>query len=319
MKRIGVFTSGGDSPGMNACIRAVVRSGTARGLQVFGIRSGYQGLVGGDVVELTGSSVSGIIGRGGTILGTARSAAFLTPEGRRKAFETIERFGLDGLVACGGDGTFQGATVFIEEYGVPMIGTPGTIDNDLYGTDFTIGYDTAINTAVEAIDKIRDTAESHKRTFFVEVMGRHAGFIALDVGIASGAEFIAIPETKTNFEDLCTYIERKSEKGRHIFVIAEGDDYGGAQKFADDFKARYDFDTRVTILGHIQRGGSPTARDRILATRLGTAAVDALIGGDSGKMAGEINGVLHLIPLRETWERKAEIDRSLFELVELLQ
>lgn len=319
MERIGVFTSGGDSPGMNACTRAVVRYGLARGLRVFGIRSGYQGMIQGDVEELTGSSVSNIIGRGGTILGTARSREFHTAEGRREAFRTIERHGIQGIVACGGNGTFQGATEFIEEFGIPVIGTPGTIDNDLYGTDFTIGYDTAINTAVEAIDKIRDTAESHKRTFFIEVMGRHAGFIALDVGIASGAEFVALPEIKTNFEDLCSYMEQQTEKGRHIFVIAEGDDYGGAQKFADDFRERFAFDTRVTILGHIQRGGAPTARDRILATRLGTAAVQALLDGESGKMAGEIKGEVVLTPLRETWEKRASINPALVELVELLK
>ncbi len=217
MKRIGVFTSGGDSPGMNACIRAVVRCGVAKGLQVFGIRSGYQGMISGDVEELTGSSVSGIIGRGGTILGTARSKEFHIAEGRKRAYQTLERFGIEGIVACGGNGTFKGGTEFIDEYGIPIIGTPGTIDNDLYGTDFTIGYDTAINTAVEAIDKIRDTAESHKRTFFVEVMGRHAGFIALDVGIASGAEFVALPETKTNFDDLCHYMQAQTgERSAHL-------------------------------------------------------------------------------------------------------
>ena len=286
---------------------------------MFGIRSGYQGMISGDVEELAGSSVSGIIGRGGTILGTARSMEFLTPEGREKAYHTLERFGIEGIVACGGNGTFKGGTEFIEEYGIPIIGTPGTIDNDLYGTDFTIGYDTAINTAVEAIDKIRDTAESHKRTFFVEVMGRHAGFIALDVGIASGAEFVALPETKTNFNDLCQYMQAQTEKGRHIFVIAEGDDYGNAQKFADDFKAQFDVDTRVTILGHIQRGGSPTARDRILATRLGTAAVQALLDGESSKMAGEIKGDVILTPLRETWEKIAEIDPALVELIDMLK
>lgn len=319
MKRIAVFTSGGDSPGMNANIRAVVRYSLTKGVRVFGIRTGYQGMVGGEVQEMDGASVAGIIGRGGTILGTARSKEFHDPEGRRSAYETIERYGIEGIVACGGDGTFRGASEFIEEFGVPVIGTPGTIDNDLYGTDFTIGYDTAINTAVEAIDKIRDTAESHKRTFFVEVMGRHSGFIALDVGLASGAEFVAVPETATNFEDLCSYMESRHAKDRHIFVIAEGDDYGGAQKFADDFKARFDVDTRVTILGHIQRGGPPTARDRILATRLGAAAVQALLDGESGKMAGEVSGEIVLTPLRDTWEKKAEIDRSLLELIDILK
>jgi len=319
MKRIGVFTSGGDSPGMNANIRAAVRCALARGLEVYGIRHGYQGMVDGDIILMNGSSVSGIIGRGGTILGTARSKDFLTEEGRARAHENLKRHGIDGLVACGGNGTFKGGSIFYDEFGVPMIGTPGTIDNDLYGTDFTIGYDTATNTAMEAVDKIRDTAESHNRTFFVEVMGRHSGFIALDVGIATGAEFIAIPETATNFEALCEYMRKFTKPKRHIFIISEGDEYGNAQKFADDFKKEFDVDTRVTTLGHVQRGGSPTARDRILATRLGVAAVEALIAGETSMMAGEIKGEVVLTPMRETWEKRSEISRALSDLVELLR
>jgi 6-phosphofructokinase 1 len=319
MKRIGVFTSGGDAPGMNACTRAVVRHALARGLEVYGIRHGYQGMVDGDIIPMTGESVSGIIGRGGTILGTARCKAFLTPEGRTTASEQLRRFGIDGLVACGGNGTFEGGTIFFEEYGIPMVGTPGTIDNDLYGTDFTIGYDTAVNTAMQAVDKIRDTAESHNRTFFVEVMGRKAGFIAIDVGIATGAEFIAIPERRTNFDALCKYMEGFPRPKRHIFIISEGDQYGGAMKFAEDFRQRFDIETRVTILGHVQRGGPPSARDRILATRLGSAAVQALIDGERSMMAGEIKGEVVLTPMHHTWELRAEITPSLCDLVELLR
>lgn len=319
MKRIGVFTSGGDSPGMNANIRAVVRYAIAHGLEVYGIRHGYKGMLAGDIIPMNAGSVSGIIGHGGTILGTARSAEFFTPEGRAQAHASIERCGIEGLVACGGNGTFQGGSIFYEEFGVPMVGTPGTIDNDLYGTDFTIGYDTAVNTAMEAVDKLRDTADSHDRTFFVEVMGRHAGFIALDVGIATGAEFIAIPETPTNFDALCAYMERFTQPKRHIFIISEGDEYGNAMKFAEDFKARFSVDTRVTILGHVQRGGSPTVRDRVLATKLGVAAVQALLDGERSVMAGEINNQIALTPMRETWEKRSEISQALFDLVDVLR
>ncbi|MBS1914445.1 MAG: 6-phosphofructokinase [Bacteroidetes bacterium] len=319
MKRIGIFTSGGDAPGMNANVRAGVRYALVKGLEVFGIRHGYQGMIDGEIVPMDGRSVSGIIGRGGTILGTARSKDFLTPEGRRRAFENLQRFGIEGLVACGGNGTFQGGSIFYEEYGIPMIGTPGTIDNDLYGTDFTIGYDTAINTAMRAVDKIRDTAESHDRTFFIEVMGRHAGFIAVDVGVATGAEYVAIPETPTNFEALCAYVEKYDRPKRHIFIISEGDEYGNAMKFAEDFKARFDIDTRVSILGHMQRGGSPTVRDRVLATRLGVAAVQGLLDGEKSMMAGEIDNRIVLTPMRETWEKRSEINRELADLVELLR
>lgn len=319
MKRIGVFTSGGDSPGMNACIRAITRYAISRGMEVYGICHGYQGMLEGIISPLDRDSVSGIIGRGGTILGTARSKEFHEKEGRRKAFDNLQRHGIEGLVACGGDGTFRGGTIFFEEFGIPMVGTPGTIDNDLYGTDYTIGYDTAVNTAMEAVDKIRDTAESHNRTFFVEVMGRHSGFIAVDVGLATGAEFIAIPETPTNFQALCDYMEKFARPKRHIFIISEGDEYGGAMKFAEDFKRRFDADTRVTILGHVQRGGSPTLRDRILATRLGVAAVQALLDGETSVMAGEIRGDIVLTPMRETWEKRSRVQTALADLVELLR
>jgi 6-phosphofructokinase 1 len=319
MKRIGIFTSGGDAPGMNACIRAATRYGIAKGVEMFGIKHGYKGMIDDAIIPLGRASVSGIIGRGGTILGTDRCPEFTTAEGRKQALANLQKHGIEGLVACGGNGTFCGATIFFEEHGLPVIGTPGTIDNDLYGTDFTIGYDTAVNIAMEAVDRLRDTAESHGRTFFVEVMGRHAGFIALDVGTAVGAEYVAVPEVVTSFEDLCQYIEKVDQDRRHIFIISEGDDYGGAFKFAEDFKKRFDVEARVAILGHIQRGGSPTARDRILATRLGAAAVQALLDGKNCMMAGEINGEISLTPMRETWEKKSEIDRGLLELVEVIR
>jgi 6-phosphofructokinase 1 len=319
MKRIGVFTSGGDAPGMNACIRAATRYALGRGLEVFGIRDGYQGMIDDDIAPLSHSSVSGIIGRGGTVLGTARCNHFREAEGRRRAAENLVRHGIDGLVACGGNGTFQGASIFFAEHGIPTVGTPGTIDNDLFGTDYTIGYDTAINTAIEAVDRLRDTAQSHSRTFFVEVMGRDSGFIAVDVGLATGAEFVAIPETPTNFDDLCSYMKGFAGPKRHIFIVAEGDEYGNAQKFCADFRARFDVESRLVVLGHIQRGGNPSARDRILATKLGVAAVDALLDGVSCVMAGEIAGQVALTPMHETWEKRSEISRYLFDLVTLLR
>ncbi len=304
---------------MNACIRAATRYALSRGVEVFGIHHGYRGMITGDIEQLSHHSVSGIIGRGGTILGTARSMEFHTAEGRAQAAASLREHGIDGLVACGGNGTFTGGTIFYEEHGIPMIGTPGTIDNDLYGTDFTIGYDTAVNTAMRAVDKLRDTAESHDRSFFVEVMGRHAGFIAIDVGLSTGAEFIAVPETATNFEALCRYMSAFTEPRRHIFIISEGDEYGDADRFVEDFRARFNADVRMTRLGHIQRGGSPSARDRIIATRLGAAAVDALLDGKSLFMAGEINNQVVLTPMRDTWEKRSEINRSLLDLAELLR
>lgn len=319
MKRIAVFTSGGDAPGMNACVRGVVRYALSKGLEVYGIRHGYRGMISNDIEPMDHHAVSGIIGRGGTVLGTARSPEFHTVEGRNSAAASLKEHGIEGLIGCGGNGTFTGGTIFYEEHGIPMVGTPGTIDNDLYGTDFTIGYDTAVNTAMRAVDKLRDTAESHDRSFFVEVMGRHAGFIAIDVGLSTGAEFVAVPETDTNFAALCAYMESFTQSRRHIFIISEGDEYGDAERFVNDFKARFNVDVRMTRLGHIQRGGAPTARDRILATRLGVAAVDALLAGEVSVMAGEVAGHVSLTPMRETWERKAEIDRSLLDLVELLR
>ncbi|MEW6510785.1 MAG: 6-phosphofructokinase [Bacteroidota bacterium] len=319
MKRIGVYTSGGDAPGMNACVRAVVRSALYNGCEVIGIQHGYEGMIEGNFVDLGARSVSNIIQRGGTILRTARSEKFRTPEGRAQAAEQLAKAGIEGLVAIGGDGTFQGAVCLTEEHGVAVVGVPGTIDNDLYGTDFTIGYDTAVNTAMEAIDKIRDTAASHDRLFYVEVMGRDAGFIALDVGISSGAEFVAIPETRTNVTALREELESfKKYKSSAIIIVAEGEEEGGAFSLAEKIKDAAGYDYRVCVLGHIQRGGSPSARDRILASRLGIAAVDSLLEGKTGVMVGEIHGRIAFTPLKETWAQRKEVDNDLWRLARIL-
>ncbi|MBL0331704.1 MAG: 6-phosphofructokinase [Chlorobiota bacterium] len=319
MKRIGVFTSGGDAPGMNANIRAVVRYGIAKGIEVFAIRRGFEGMIAGNIYPFTETDVSGIIGRGGTVIGTARSQEFMTPEGRQRAFYNLQKHNIEGLVACGGNGTFTGADIFHEEYGIPIVGTPGTIDNDIFGSDYTIGFDTAINTAMRAVDNIRDTVESHDRTFFIEVMGRDSGFIAVEVGTAVGAEFVAVPETTENFAALCKFMEEYQRTKRHIFIISEGDDYGNAQKYADDFKSKFNVDTRVTVLGHIQRGGSPTAKDRILATRLGTAAVQGLLDGKKCHLAGERKGDIVFTPLKETYGTKHILPQHLIDLIEILR
>lgn len=319
MKKIGVFTSGGDAPGMNACVRAVVRSGIYNGCEVVGIQYGYEGMIQGRFVDLQARSVSNIIQRGGTILRTARSEHFRTSEGRAEAAKHLREAGIEGLVAIGGDGTFQGAVKLGEEHGVPIIGVPGTIDNDLYGTDYTIGYDTAVNTAMEAIDKIRDTAASHDRLFYVEVMGRDAGFIALDVGISSGSEHIAIPETHTNIQELKEELESfKQLKSSAIIIVAEGEKEGGAFSLAEKIKDAAGYDYRVCVLGHIQRGGSPTARDRLLASRLGVAAVEALLEGQAGAMVGEIHGRITFTPLAETWANRKTIDKDLWKLATIL-
>lgn len=320
MKRIGVFTSGGDAPGMNAAIRAVVRQAYALGLEVIGIRRGYAGMILGEMVPLGVRDVANILQRGGTVLLTARSQEFLTEEGRAKAAEKLKAAGIEGLVAIGGDGTFRGAMRLLEEHKVPVVGVPGTIDNDLYGTDYTIGFDTAVNTALEAIDRIRDTAASHERVFFIEVMGRSSGFIALDVGLAGGAEVIAVPEEpvdpKTIAEGLMESLRRG--KSSSIVVVAEGAYPGGAAGLLAAIQEHVRVEARVTVLGHIQRGGSPTAKDRILASRLGAAAVEALAGGTSGVMVGEVEGEVELTPLKEAVERKKDINRSLLALSRIL-
>jgi 6-phosphofructokinase 1 len=320
MKKIGVLTSGGDAPGMNACIRAVVRYGVSRGLEVVGIRRGYCGILEEDFQKLDNRSVANIIQRGGTILETTRCEEMKTKEGIRKANEVLQRQGIQGLITIGGDGTFRGATALAEMGDVKVIGIPGTIDNDVYGTDYTIGFDTAVNTALDAIDKIRDTASSLPRLFFIEVMGKSRGFIALEVGIAGGAEDILIPEVETKIEQLCLDIERSFKRGKKasIVIVAEGDEAGGAFSIAQQVWKRLKLEYRICVLGHIQRGGSPTARSRVLASKLGTAAVDALVKGMAGYMVGELKGEIAFTPLRETWEKRKELDSNLLQLVKIL-
>lgn len=319
MKKIAVFTSGGDSPGMNACIRAVVRTAFYRKMEISGVIRGFSGMIDDDFIEMDSRSVSNIIQRGGTILKTARSQEFQTKEGRKKAYDNLVKHGIEGIVCIGGNGTFTGAKIFYEEYGIPSIGAPGTIDNDLYGTDFTIGFDTAINTAVEAIDRIRDTADSHGRVFFIEVMGRHAGYIALAAGIAGGAEVILVPESKNDWQKLSDYFIRdKSKKAFSIVVVAEGDEEGGAYKIVERLRqAIPDFDPRVSILGHIQRGGSPSGYDRVLASRLGNAAVEALLAGETNKMVGLINNNVQLTSYDDAINKTKQLNADLLKLVDV--
>ena len=312
--KIGVLTSGGDSPGMNAAIRAVVRTSLYHNMEVFGIMRGYQGMIDDDIVPMHSRSVANIIQRGGTILKTARSKDFFEPAGRKKAFDNLKKHGIDGLVIIGGDGSFRGAQKFSNEHDIPCIGLPGTIDKDIAGSDFTIGFDTAVNTAVEAIDKIRDTADAHDRLFIIEVMGRDAGYIALHSGIATGAEHILIPETKTDLELVVDSLEEKERRKKlvNMIVVAEGDETGGANEVATIIKNRLPhLDTRVCILGHIQRGGSPTCLDRLIASRLGYAAVDALIEGKHNTMIGIMNNKLHFTPLDKAVKAKQRITQAL--------
>jgi 6-phosphofructokinase 1 len=320
MKKIAVLTSGGDAPGMNACIRAVVRCGISCGLDIVGIRRGYCGILEEDFVKLDSRSVANTIYRGGTFLGTARCEEMKTREGIGKADEILRRADIKGLITIGGDGTFRGAVALAEAGHVKVIGIPGTIDNDIYGTDEAIGFDTAINTALDAIDKIRDTAGALNRLFFVEVMGKSRGFIALEVGIAGGAEDILIPESETNIEELTLDIRRCFKRGKKssIVIVAEGDEAGGAFSIAHQVWERLRLEYRVCVLGHVQRGGCPTAKDRVLASKLGAAAVDALIDGKAGYMVGELKGDIAFTPLRETWEKKKELDRDLLRLIKVL-
>lgn len=321
LKKIAVMTSGGDSPGMNACVRAVVRNAIYRGVEVTGIYRGYEGMIDGDFVEMESHTVSNIIQRGGTILKSARSERFRTKEGRQKAYEQLKFAGIEAFVAIGGDGTFRGATVFEKEFGIQCIGVPGTIDNDLFGTDFTLGFDTAINTAIDAIDKIRDTADSHNRLFFVEVMGRDAGFIALSCAIAGGAEAVVIPETETNIDNLISILEKGwyHKKSSAIVLVAEGDEAGGAYDIAKQVKEKFgEYDTRVAILGHIQRGGNPSVSDRILGSRLGVGAVDALLAGRRNEMIGTTNGKISFTPFAKATKHHQEINKNLLKLVEIL-
>ncbi|MFT7085947.1 MAG: 6-phosphofructokinase 1 [Vicingaceae bacterium] len=321
MKRIAVFTSGGDAPGMNACVRAVVRTALLHNIEVFGIIRAYAGMISGDFIPLDFNSVSNIIQRGGTILKSARCEEFRTVEGREKAAAQLKKFNIDGVIAIGGDGTFTGAQTFYKEHGIPFIGCPGTIDNDLFGTDNTIGYDTALNTVVEAVDKIRDTADAHDRLFFVEVMGRDAGFIALRSGIAVGADSVLIPETETFVDSLIKRLElgRSHHKTSSIIIVAEGDDGGGAYEVARKVKEKYNhYETKVTVLGHIQRGGSPSAADRVLASMLGKAAVEALLEGRKNEMAGVINRKVAFTSFEKAIKHHQKINKDLLHLAESL-
>ncbi len=321
INRIGVMTSGGDSPGMNAAIRAVVRTAIYENLEVYGIYRGYEGMIDGQIEQLFSNSVSNIIQRGGTILKTARSKRFMTTEGRMKAYQNLQDFKIDALVAIGGNGTFTGAAEFDKEYNFPIVGLPGTIDNDLYGTDATIGYDTAINTVVEAADKIRDTANSHDRLFFIEVMGRDVGFIALRSGIACGAEFILVPETTTYIDNLSRLLKHdwRRNKTSGIVIVAEGDDAGGAYEIARKVKEKLpEMDARVTILGHVQRGGSPSAYDRVLASTLGYVAIRGLVEGQRGVMAGIIDKKVEFTPFEKAIKHTKDINLSLLEMSRIL-
>lgn len=320
MRNIALLTSGGDAPGMNAAIRAVVRTGLYHDLNVFGILRGYDGLVQDEMLEMEASSVANIIQRGGTILKTARSEAFRTPEGRARAFENLKKRKIDGLVVIGGDGTFMGADRLIAEHDIRVMGIPGTIDNDLAGTDFAIGYDTAINTVVEAVDKIRDTADSHDRLFVVEVMGRDSGLIALRAGIGTGAEAVLIPEIRADYEAMMGRLDQsRKNKSSRIIMVAEGDDAGGGLVVAERIKERFPhYDVRVSILGHMQRGGRPTCMDRVLASRLGMGAVEALLEGRDGEMVGSIHGQLAFTPFKNAVKHIGNINPTLARILEVL-
>lgn len=318
IKCIGILTSGGDAPGMNAAIRAVTRSAIYNGLQVKGIYRGYKGLITGEIKEFKTENVSNIIQLGGTILKTARCQEFRTPEGRQVAYETMKREGIDALVVIGGDGSLTGARLLAQEFDVPCIGLPGTIDNDLYGTDTTIGYDTALNTILDAVDKIRDTATSHERLFFVEVMGRDAGFLALNGAIAAGAEAAIIPEFNTEVDQLEEFINNgfRKSKSSSIVLVAESEITGGAMHYAERVKNEYpQYDVRVTILGHLQRGGRPTAHDRIIASRMGVASIQALMEGQRNVMIGIENDQIVYVPFAKAIKNDKPIDRELVSIL----
>jgi len=320
MKKIGILTSGGDAPGMNAAIRAVTRTAIYHNIEVKGILNGFEGLIENKWMNLKFSDVGNIIQRGGTLLGSARSDEFRTPEGREKAYKTIQDNGIEALVVIGGDGSFAGAHQLFKEFKLPFVGIPGTIDNDLYGTEYTIGFDTALNTVVEAVDKIRDTASSHHRVFFVEVMGRHSGFIALDAGIAVGAEESLIPERTTDLRSLIHYLKRiRGKKRSSIILVSEGDDEGGAIEIMNKVKAELgDFDIRSSVLGHMQRGGNPSALDRILASRMGVKAIESLLLGEKDIMLGVQNNSIVSIPIKEAISKKETIDEDKLKVMKIL-
>ena len=316
-----MLTSGGDAPGMNACIRAVVRSAIHSGIEVLGVKRGYSGLIDNELEALKNEDVANILQRGGTFLKSSRSEEFRTKKGRKKAFEAINSNEVEGLIVIGGDGTFRGANVFSSEFNIPVIGIPGTIDNDMYGTDNTIGYDTALNTVVSTVDKIRDTASSHNRLFVIEVMGKDAGFIALRSGIGVGAEAILIPETPTYLDELFDKLEngRRSNKTSGIIIVAEGDESGGAYKISELIKSRFNYyDVRVSVLGHLQRGGNPSAYDRVLASRLGNASVEALISGRNNEMIGVKNSKIIYTPFEKACKYNKNIKKELLDLANIL-
>jgi 6-phosphofructokinase 1 len=322
--KIGVLTSGGDSPGMNACVRAVVRTAIYHGIEVYGIMHGYQGMYNDEIIKLDNRSVANIIQRGGTILKTSRCKEFFEPEGRTIAFNNIKKYGINGMIIIGGDGSFKGAQKLSTEHDIPCIGLPGTIDKDIAGTDFTIGFDTAVNTAVEAIDKIRDTADAHDRLFVIEVMGRDAGYIALHSGIATGAEHILIPERKTIMEDIITQLQKNEKRKKlvNLIIVAEGDEFGGADEVAKVITEKIPgLEVRVCILGHIQRGGNPSCLDRLIASRMGYAAVEALIEESQqhhNHFVGIVNNRLNYIPLTEAVKKKQRISEEWMKIARIL-
>lgn len=319
-KHIALLTSGGDAPGMNAAIRAVVRTAIYEGVRVSGVYRGYQGLIEDEIEELGPRSVANIIQRGGTVLRTARSMAFMQPEGRATAAENLRRRGIDGLVVIGGDGSFRGADRLFKEQGIAVIGIPGTIDNDIYGTDVSIGFNTAINIALDAVDRLRDTAASHDRLFLVEVMGRDSGNIALYVGVAGGAEAILVPEVASDADTVANMVISAQERGKSssVIVVAEGAFPGGALALQAEIKSRCAYEVRTSILGHMQRGGSPSTRDRVLASRLGYVAVKGLLDGETGVMVGVDKRGTVFVPLEDIWENKKDIDWELLELAKVL-
>ncbi|MFO7677894.1 MAG: 6-phosphofructokinase [Thermoplasmatota archaeon] len=319
-KNIGVLTSGGDAPGMNAALRAIVRTGIYHGFKIYGIRQGYQGLIDDDILEMNPSSVSNIIKNGGTILLTARCQDFFTKEGREKAYNNLQKHGISHLIVIGGDGSFRGLHELINEHPVQAIGIPGTIDNDLFGTDYTIGFDTAVNTALQAIDKIRDTATSHSRLFIIEVMGRNAGYIGLYTGIGGGAEEILIPETETDIKQLCSHLRKGVKRGKNssIIVVSEGDTAGNAFDLKEKIQQHINWEVRISVLGHQQRGGSPTALDRVLASRLGYESILAINKNQTGIMVGIQNDKITYTPLPQTWTIKKGINHQLTSMTKIL-
>ncbi|MDK2852067.1 MAG: 6-phosphofructokinase 1 [Proteiniphilum sp.] len=320
IKSVGVLTSGGDAPGMNAAIRAVTRAGISNGMRVYGIYRGYKGLISDEITEFKTNSVSNIIQRGGTILKTARSKEFMTVEGRRLAYENMQKHGIEALIVIGGDGSLTGAGIFANEYNIPVVGLPGTIDNDLNGTDTTIGYDTALNTIMQSMDKIRDTATSHERLFFVEVMGRNCGYLALNSAIASGAEAAIIPEISIEKDQLAELIEQgfRKSKNSSMVLVTESEVTGGAIKLAERVKTEYpQYDVRVSILGHLQRGGSPSAQDRILASRMGIAAIQALLENQRNVMIGIRENEIDYVPFKRAIRKEREISEELLEVLRI--